>query len=1117
MKNIALLLAGFFCAQMPAWAQTNAEVFGQNRVQLRTFDWKYYETNNLKIYFYDRAGVELSRYVAEQMDKDLSLIQKTIGDVLPDGFDVIVYNSYDDYQQSNIGLASSTTIQNSGSGQINIIGNKLVVYFTGQHVDLKRQLRRGLYSIILEKTLFGETIAEALKNSLVLNFPKWYSEGYLEYVVDGWDSKANSEWKSIILNPNETKKFEQLAMKYPTLSGKAFWKYLTERYGERNVRDFIFIAQNETNLNTATKVLTGKKLVPLFDSLLSFYQNVYALDAANQNDVTAEEPLIVIDNKDPERKISGIKVSPRGLDVAYIASKHGKWEVVLQKSQKLEGDAKNVLATIVAGGYINHNEALDPNYPIPAWSNTGYKLGVIYKKYDQLYLRVYDAVKAKITNHIISKRKFDRILSFTFMEDDDMIVVSAVKNGQSDIFEYRLKRGQVTQITDDPYDDLEPVYVSGGSRKGIVFLSNRPEPFINIKPLPNELPIGKMRGYFYNATTKSMELLPLTPTELGDVTQIIPYGQDNFAFLTNENGVVNRNVVAFRRNEFNQDEAYSIPATNGNYGILGHQYNPASKSIADAIETHNGVHVYFRKIELPEPMGNLQAATREQALLSEEQFLNNSKKDALIREPEAGKGTNSRKSGNDANPTLQSRFNTENAPQSSAEDRKIIDSVSAQSSAGRVLYVDSTFIRLRSRPYRHSFKTDFYSMRIDNNQIFTRYQNFSGATLPPPDLGGMLSASVYDKMEDYRISAGYRLPVFSDGTAYYIQYDNFRRRTDWGLTYYRESRNLIIPLQITTPTGSIVQQYPMKIVANIVQGNVSYPLDRTKRISLNLALRQDRSTLKTTDLISNIIKNEDKYYVTSRAEFVHDDTRMKALNLPDGLRAKLFAEYLYKLHDDNVYSSVGGESRIAKGGFYNLGFDARHYTQIYKNVTFAIRAAFAHSGGNERILYLMGGVDNAINARTGSYPIGTLNYAFQSLTTTIRGYDQNSRNGNTYGLVNAELRVPVFETLFRKPVQASIWKNLQAIGFVDVGSAWEGLIPVYSNRGASRSGTFIVPDIPNSPSRIEVSIPYPGDDNMLIGFGGGLRTMLYGYFFRADAAWNINREFRLHLSLGLDF
>src|SRR5690606_22825422 len=298
MKNIALLLAGFFCAQMPAWAQTNAEVFGQNRVQLRTFDWKYYETNNLKIYFYDRAGVELSRYVAEQMDKDLSLIQKTIGDVLPDGFDVIVYNSYDDYQQSNIGLASSTTIQNSGSGQINIIGNKLVVYFTGQHVDLKRQLRRGLYSIILEKTLFGETIAEALKNSLVLNFPKWYSEVYLEYVVDGWDSKANSEWKSIILNPNETKKFEQLAMKYPTLSGKAFWKYLTERYGERNVRDFIFIAQNETNLNTATKVLTGKKLVPLFDSLLSFYQNVYALDAANQNDVTAEEPLIVIDNKE---------------------------------------------------------------------------------------------------------------------------------------------------------------------------------------------------------------------------------------------------------------------------------------------------------------------------------------------------------------------------------------------------------------------------------------------------------------------------------------------------------------------------------------------------------------------------------------------------------------------------------------------------------------------------------------------------------------------------------------------------------------------------------------------------------------------------------------------------
>lgn len=1123
-RFIALGIMLASCLATELKAQTNTELFGQNRVQLRNFDWKYYQSKDLKIYFYDRAGVELSRYIAEQMDKDLALIQKRMGDIMPEGFDVVLYNSYDHYLQTNIGLASTNNVQNNAAGQVNIIGNKLVVYFTGKHEDLKRQLRTGLYSIILEKTLFGESIGEALKNSLVMNMPKWFSEGYLNYMVDGWDSKDNSEWKSLVMDSSRSSRFEDLARQYPVLSGKAFWKYLIERYGEQNVKDFIFIAQNESNLNTATKALAGTKVVPMFDSLVAFYKNVYAIDASVQLDVTAETPLIKIENTDPERKISRIKVSPRGIDVAYVASKHGNWEVLMQKSEKVDGLDENRISKVVTGGYINHNEPLDPDYPVLAWSNTGYKLGVIYKKHETTYLRIFDAIKAKVTNYVIAQRKFDRILSFTFMEDDDMIVFSAIKNGQSDIFEYRLKRGQVTQITDDPYDDLDPIYVSGGSRKGIAFISNRTEPYIDVRPLPNELPTGKMKGYFYNATTRSMELLALTPNEKGDVSQIVPYGQDHFAFLTNENGVMNRNVVVFKRDLNNRDVAQSIPATNGNYGILSHQYNPASKSIADAIRTNEGIDVYFRKVVLPEPYGNLRPADRSQAQLSEETFLNNSKKDALIQErlqqrgatsdPEASPPGDAAPKGN----MLQSRFTNTQEPASAEEktDQQVKDSLAAVSTASRIMYVDSTFIRLRSLKYRRAFKPDFYSVRIDNNQIFTRYQNFSGAIMTP-SLGGMLSASVYDKMEDYRLTGGYRLPILSDGSAYFLQFDNFKKRIDWGLTYYRETRNMIIPLQISTPSGAYIQNYPLRPVINIIQGYTHYPIDRTKRIALNLALRQDRTTLKTTDVVSNFIENEDKYYITSRAEYVHDDTRMKLLNIPDGFKFKLFGEYLYKLHDDNIFSATNSGERNRRGGFYSFGFDARHYTQVYKNMTFAVRGAFAHSGGNERILYVMGGVDNALNARQGSYPFGQLNYAFQSLTTILRGYDQNARNGNTYGVVNAELRVPVFETFFRRPVQASIWKNLQAIAFVDAGSAWEGLLPIYTDRNPNRSGTFISPNIPNAPSRIEVSIPYPGDDNLAVGYGAGLRTMLYGYFFRADAAWNINREFRLHLSMGVDF
>lgn len=1120
------------CISTHLSAQTNTELFGQNRIQLRNFDWKYYQSDNVKIYFYDRAGVELSRYIAEQMEKDLALIQKKMGDIVPNGLDIILYNCYDHFQQTNIGLASNNNIQNNGAGQVNIIGNKMVIYFTGKHEDIKRQLRSGLYSIILQKTLFGESLGDALRNSLVLDLPKWFSEGYLNYMVDGWDSKANSDWKALLMDPKQSKKFEELARIHPTLSGKAFWKYLIERYGERNVKDFIFIAQNESSLNTATKALAGTKIVPMFDSLVAYYKGVYDVDAANQLDVNAETPLITIDNNDPERSISSVKVSPRGLDVAYVASKHGEFKVLLQKSEKVDGISKNVISTVLSGGVINHNAKDDPDYPVLAWSNTGYKLGVIFKKYNLTYLRVFDAVKAKITNYIISDKKFDRILSFTFMEDDDMITFSAIKNGQSDIFEYRMKRSQVNQITDDPYDDLEPVYVSGGSRKGISFISNRPEPYINIKPLPNELPTGRMRGYFYNTTTKSYELMQLTPDVKGDVFQIIPYGPDNFSYLTNENGVVNRNVVLFKRNEWNKDVAVSIPVTNGNYGIMTHQYNPASKSIADAIKTNNGINVYFRKVELPAPFGDLQPVQRVQAQLSEEAFLNNSKKEVLIQERQTSparannaESTNDRISLDAAGNILQSKFAQDKAKQNPAEntaqntpenaDQQLKDSLKNASIEGRVMYVDSTYIKLRSLKYRRSFKPDFYSVRIDNNQLFTRYQNFSG-NIYTPTLGGMLSASVYDKMEDYRFTGGYRLPIFTNGSAYFLQFDNFKKRVDWGLTYYREVRNQMATFEIGTASGSILMDYRIKPILNMVQGYASYPLDMTKSIRLNAGLRQDRSTVKSTDVISNYIENEDKYYITSRAEFIHDDTRMKALNIPDGLRMKLYAEYMYKLHDDNIYSS-GDSLRNPRGGFFNVGFDIRNYTQIYKNITFAFRAAFAHSGGNEKVLHVLGGVDNALNARQANYPFGTNTYAFQSLTTSLRGYDQNARNGNTFGLINAEIRVPVFETLFRKPVQSTIWKHLQAVAFVDVGSAWEGLLPTVLGRSDDRQSVFKVPNTPNAPGQMTITLPYSGDDKLAVGYGLGLRTMLYGYFFRADGAMNINGQFRLHLAMGVDF
>ena len=63
--------------------QTYLEKFGQNRVQYRKFGWRYFDTKHFRIYHYDQAGRQLARYVSEQAENDISVIERKLGGQFP--------------------------------------------------------------------------------------------------------------------------------------------------------------------------------------------------------------------------------------------------------------------------------------------------------------------------------------------------------------------------------------------------------------------------------------------------------------------------------------------------------------------------------------------------------------------------------------------------------------------------------------------------------------------------------------------------------------------------------------------------------------------------------------------------------------------------------------------------------------------------------------------------------------------------------------------------------------------------------------------------------------------------------------------------------------------------
>lgn len=1169
---------------LPGYGQASLEVFGKNRIQYERFDWRFYEAEHFRIYHYDRAGRMLAKFVAEQAEKDLQAIQGNAGNLFPEKLSIILYNTYDDYLQRNIGLNSELQMRNSNpAGTVNIIGDKLPLYFTGNHADLKKQLRLGMAQMALEQMMFGSNFREMVRNAVLLDLPNWLTEGYAHYVVEGWTAADDNNWKNLVTQ-NKKQFFNDLAEDYPQLAGKAFWKYIAFKYGSKEIRNLLYTIQLKSNINKAAKLNYQQKIKTTFDSLMAFYGQRYASEAALFDPLDTSAAIITIPIPDAETEIRNIMVSPRGVDVAYVEWKHGEYRVILQRTVREKAGLKTRKSVILSGGVKNlEADISDPDYPLLAWSNTGFNLGILFKHKNSIRLRVYHSVKAEIKDYRIPASRFDRVTGFTFLGDDAFIALSAIKRGQSDLFTMQLRGSRLKQLTDDEWDDAAPIYVSGGSRKGLVFLSNRPEPYMNIRPLPNELPTGKMNAFFYSTTTESMSLLPLTDYEAASVRQITPYGSDHFAYLSDKSGVQNRYVILFARDVNNMDSAYAVPMTNLGRNIQYHQYNPASGKIADIVQYKEAYYVYFHERTLPAPDGH--ALPKKPA---EIRFVDGGNRPAAsaspVRDSTAGTPSAATPSGTDQSVNVsdeqqgnrvrlqsgdyfQSEFSRRNRPETgdtahvdpdpdalafgemlnvkapadsipilsgsdniSPQDNLallniVVDSTYAATRAAstgdalpqqRVLYVDSSFIELRSHRYYLSFQPDFFSIRLDNNLIFNRYQAYDqfGGQYKNPSLAGMLMGQLFDKMEDYRLVGGVRLPANFSGLSYFVKFENFRRRTDWSLTFFREENKQSYSFSLGP--GQLLQM-PGKTVTNLLQGSVSYPLDPVKGLHFHLGLRHDKMVVKAQHPLGLVLPDVQDVWTMSRMEYVFDNTRNPTLNIWNGFRYKLFGEYMYKVYSDNdVYSVADTFRPVQTGGFYNLGFDLRYYHKIYKNFIAAIRVAGAHAGGTQQIMYYMGGVENAFNANfeSGMQPSRKNNYAFQALATNLRGYGQNARNGNTYALINAELRLPVVSTFVRKPIQSSILKHLQAVAFVDVGSAWEGLLPTEDN--LRRNYRLQWPAQSPNPT-INVNLPDQGENYLGVGYGLGLRSLLFGYFIKVDAAMNINKQFHWYLSIGTDF
>jgi hypothetical protein len=282
---------------------------------------------------------------------------------------------------------------------------------------------------------------------------------------------------------------------------------------------------------------------------------------------------------------------------------------------------------------------------------------------------------------------------------------------------------------------------------------------------------------------------------------------------------------------------------------------------------------------------------------------------------------------------------------------------------------------------------------------------------------------------------------------------------------------------------------------------LTYPFSPVLNIRGTAEIRYDRAVFLSTDQFNLKKPDVDQYWGVLKAELTYDNTRSIGLNLYNGTRYKVFGEYYHLINSKTTNMAT-------------LGLDFRHYLKIHRSMILALRLAAGTSFGHEKLVYYMGGVDNwLVPSFNDQVPVAQdQNYAFQTLATNMRGFSQNIRNGNSFFVINTEIRLPVFRYFFNHPVRSDFLNNFQVVAFGDVGTAWTGPTPY------SKENELFTTYIQKAPLFVKVELL---KEPIVEGFGFGLRTRIFGYFLRGDVAWGVEdghvRKAIFYVSLSLDF
>ena len=1052
LRRIIFIIPKLLLIIAPSFGQLSKEPFGKNRMQYTRFDWNFFATDNFEMHYY-RGGKDIAEMGGKYLEEQFPRLAGIIGYYPYSKTKVYIYNSIAELQQSNVELNAKSKF--TIAGETDFVRPLVEVAHDGRMESYQKELVKNVTKLYIEDMMFGGSFTEMFSNSYLLRLPDWFIEGAASYIAEGWSVAMDGFIREMILS-GSLEKLNNLQGEEARIVGHSIWNYIALYYGNEKVSQILNMTRVSRNEQRSIKVSLGVSFKDFMGGWQEFYTPNYS-EMAYQFWEPGDQFKLMRKNR-KNRKYHQIKFSQSHNYLAYTENKDGQFKI---KVLNLNTDKTK---TVFSGGLKRTSQKNDPEIPLIEWIGEN-RIAFIYVTQNIYKMGTYDMDSEK--RQATSLGQFDQIKHFSINSKGNVAVMSAEKDGQNDLYITSLRRQATRRITRDYYDDIDPVFLPGSN--SIVFASNRPNDTLgtDLKSI-DELPKW-FNLFLYNLDTSANLLTRLTNTDANEKKPKGAFGT-TYYYLSDNQGIFHLYKADLKTMVHEQ-------VTNFPYDIK------------DFDLTHDetgriGFIMLDRKKEYPFLLSGYKLdSVRFTPATKRENFLTGKKvrkRIALSRERTAVQKLDS---------TLQAEIELSKEKYvgdtiEKFNPHELLDPDEYSFKPTRATYSkNESYLSI----YRRIFKeSNFYGpfphvVRFGTNSITS-----SIVIDPLWGVGLDVETLLNSILENHVIFTGLTADLNFGSGKFFGEYQYLKNPIDYHARYERRF------LTYLTRNATTIAEH--KYHVDHFEVGVSIPLNPTFRVGVSPYYFHSQFYDITPVLVAGGQSGED--YMGYRAEMVFDNSTRHGLNVIKGQRGKLTLTQNLSLDHPNL-------------SFHKFEIDLRNYLPIHRDLTFATKFFYGHTFGPAAKPFILGGMDNWILNKTEIKDAQDFLFVernkfnrdlmFIEYVTSLRGFNYNRQNGEDALLLNAELRWPAVKYFSKGFINSNFLRNLQLIGFCDIGTSWTGPGP-WSDQ--NENSTFV--KTPNKNQQITSNFTYNVRNfrnPWLIGYGWGVRTSLLGYFLKFDMAW----------------